>query len=119
MTAKELEIAIKEHEMQRLELKESFGAETIESACAFANAHGGFIVIGIDNNGHLAKKPLRGESLRDYENRIATSTEPSVAADAEKVEFAGAEADYSIDSTAFSDCPLMVKYFVKDNEGDG
>ena len=38
MTEKELECAIKAHEMQRLELKESCGAETIESACAFANA---------------------------------------------------------------------------------
>ena len=91
MTAKELETIIARHEMQQLELKESFGAEAIETACAFANAHGGFIVIGVDNNGHLAKKPLRGESLRDYENRIATSTEPSVAVDAEKVEFAGGE----------------------------
>ena len=45
----------------------------------------------MDNNGRLAKKPLRGESLRDYENRIATSTEPSVAVDAEKVEFCGSE----------------------------
>ena len=71
--------------MQQLELKESFGAEAIETACAFANAHGGFIVIGVDNNGHLANKPLRGESLRDYENRIATSTEPSVADDADEV----------------------------------
>ena len=34
--------------MQQLELKESFGAEAIETACAFANAHGGFIVIGDD-----------------------------------------------------------------------
>ena len=91
MTAKELETVVARHEMQQLELKESFGAESIETACAFANAHGGFIVIGVDNNGHLANKPLRGESLRDYENRIATSTEPSVAVDAEKVEFSGAD----------------------------
>ena len=91
MTAKELETIVARHEMQQLELKESFGAEAIETACAFANAHGGFIVIGVDNTGHLANKPLRGESLRDYENRIATSTEPSVAVDAEKVEFSGAD----------------------------
>ena len=48
MTAKELETIIARHEMQQLELKESFGAEAIETACAFANAHGGFIVIGDD-----------------------------------------------------------------------
>lgn len=42
MTAKELETIVVRHEMQQLELKESFGAETIETACAFANANGEF-----------------------------------------------------------------------------
>ena len=91
MTEKEIEIAIGEHEMQRLELKESFGAESIETACAFANAMGGYIVLGVDNSGNLAKSPLRIEALRDYENRIATATEPSVAVDAEKVSFRGGQ----------------------------
>ena len=87
MTAQELEIAIREHEMQRLELKESFNVECIETACAFANASGGYIVLGVDNNGNPAKAQLRFEALRDYENRIATATEPSVSVDAEKVAF--------------------------------
>ncbi len=91
MTEIELEIAIKAHEMQRLELKESFGSETIETACAFANTAGGYIVLGVDNKGNLAKSPFRFEALRDYENRIATSTEPSVAVDAEKVAFRGGQ----------------------------
>ena len=91
MTEKELEIAVKAHEMQSLELKESFGAECIETACAFANAGGGYIVLGVDNKGNLAKSPLRQEALRDCENRIATATEPSVAVDAEKVAFRGGQ----------------------------
>ena len=67
MTAKELEAIVARHEMQQLELKESFGAEAIESACAFTNAHGGYIVIGVDNSGHLAKSPCaesRCETMR-------------------------------------------------------
>ena len=55
MTEKELETAIQAHEMQRLELKESFGAECIETACAFANAQGGRIVLGVDNRGGSKK----------------------------------------------------------------
>ena len=90
MTAQELEIAIREHEMQRLELKESFNVECIETACAFANASGGYIVLGVDNNGNPSKAQLRFEALRDYENRIATATEPSVSVDAEKVAFRSA-----------------------------
>ena len=87
MTEKELDIIIKEHEMQTLELKESFGVECIETACAFANAHGGYIVLGVDDNGNPTKAQLRTEALRDYENRISTATEPSVAVDSEKFAF--------------------------------
>lgn len=89
MTEKELESLIKNRETRQIEFKESFGAETIETACAFANAAGGYIILGVDDNGDISKLPLRDEALRDYENRIATSTEPSVAVDAEKVPFRG------------------------------
>lgn len=69
MTSTELERTVKRHEMRRLEFKESFGVECIETACAFANAEGGLIVIGVDDHGERVKKPLRFEALRDYENR--------------------------------------------------
>ena len=91
MTTEELEKIVSRHEMQRLELKEGFNVESIETACAFANAGGGFIVIGVDDHGVPSKYELRGESLRDYENKISTATEPCVAVDAEKVLFGGRE----------------------------
>ena len=91
MTAEELERMIERREMSRLELKESFGAECIETACAFANAAGGYVVIGVDDLGMPSKNQLRTEGLRDYENRISTATEPSVAVDAEKMPFKGHE----------------------------
>lgn len=78
MTTEELEKIIARHEMQCLELKESFNVECIETACAFTNAQGGFIVIGVDNDGNPSKRQLRLEGLRDYENKISTATEPSV-----------------------------------------
>ena len=91
MTLEELDTIVRKHEMQRLELKESFSTECIETACAFTNAQGGFIVIGVDNDGNPSKNQLRFEGLRDYENKISTATEPCVAVDAEKVEFRGRE----------------------------
>lgn len=91
MTADEIESIIAKHEMQRIELKESFDAECIETACAFANAHGGLIFIGVTDCGEPSKSQLRRESLRDYENKISTATEPSVAVEAEKAEFRGRE----------------------------
>ena len=44
-------------------------------------------MIGVDDRGVPSKNQLRTEGLRDYENRISTATEPSVAVDAEKVPF--------------------------------
>lgn len=89
MTDEKIEQLVAKRERQNLELKESFGAETIESACAFANAGGGRIIIGIDDKGNPAKKSLRTESLRDFENRIATATEPSVAVDVDEKLYRG------------------------------
>jgi len=91
MKTEELANIVSRHEMQSLELKESFNVESIETACAFANAGGGFLVIGVDDSGEPSQHELRGEGLRDYENKISTATEPSVAVDAEKVAFKGRE----------------------------
>ena len=91
MTSEELETIVRKQEMQRLELKESFNVECIETACAFTNSQGGFIVIGVDNDGNPSKHQLRFEGLRDYENKISTASEPCVAVDAEKMEFRGRE----------------------------
>ena len=89
MTTIELQNIVARHEMQCLELKESFNVESIETACAFANANGGYIIIGVDNNGLPSKHGLRIEALRDYENKISTATEPCVAVDVEKIAFQG------------------------------
>ena len=89
LTSEELEAIVAKHEGQNLELKESFGIESIETACAFANASGGYIIIGIDDKGNPVKKNLRIESMRDFENRISTATEPSVAVDIEENLYCG------------------------------
>ena len=56
--------------MQQLELKESFGAEAIETACAFANAHGGFIVIGVDDPGLVSRPRNRLIAQTFYDMHI-------------------------------------------------
>lgn len=88
MSADELESILARREAQTLELKESFDKECIETACAFANAGGGYLVIGVKDSGELASAQLREESLRDYENRITTATEPVVVAEEEPDGFA-------------------------------
>lgn len=89
MTSAELENLIMLREMQRLEFKESFGNEAIETACAFANADGGHILIGVDDAGNPSRSQLRFEALRDYENRIGTVCEPSISVEASRVGYRG------------------------------
>ena len=85
MREDELLKLIAEHEGLHLEFKESFSTECIETACAFANANGGYLLIGLDNLGKLSQNQPRFEALRDIENRIATATEPVISVQLEKV----------------------------------
>ena len=77
MTAEELGKIIARHEMQCLELKESFNVECIETACAFTNAHGGFIVIGVDNDGNPSKRQLRFEGCVTTRTRFPQKNQKS------------------------------------------
>lgn len=71
-------------ESETLEFKERFNTDVIEAAVAFANTRGGRILIGVSDNGKLIKQRFAKEVLRDYVNRIATATEPSIIPSAEK-----------------------------------
>lgn len=75
---------IAQGESETLEFKERFNTEIIETAVAFANTRGGRILIGISDDGKFAKQSFGKEALRDYVNRIATATEPSIIPSAEK-----------------------------------
>ncbi len=72
-------------ESETLEFKASFGEGVIETATAFANTHGGKILLGIANDGSIVGTSFGDEALRDYVNRIANATEPSIYPDAYKV----------------------------------
>ena len=72
-------------ESQTLEFKERFNADVIETAVAFANTRGGVVLIGVSDEGCAVDQTFGKEALRDYVNRIAVATEPSVIPDAERV----------------------------------
>jgi ATP-dependent DNA helicase RecG len=76
---------IEEGESEVREFKERFNTDAIETAVAFANTRGGRIVIGVSDSGTLVAQEFPKEVLRDYVNRIATATEPSVIPEAEKL----------------------------------
>lgn len=85
MTEEMLARKLGEGESQKLEFKESFGSECIETACAFANANGGWILVGVRNDGTPNGMPLPIEACRDFEQKISSATEPRLSVEVESV----------------------------------
>jgi ATP-dependent DNA helicase RecG len=75
---------LKEGESEKVEFKVSFGKETIESLCAFANSKGGSVFIGIDDKGRIKGVESNQESIQNWINQIKNSTYPSIIPDSEE-----------------------------------
>ena len=65
-------------ENQQLEWKESFSKETVETVAAFSNASGGFIWVGVAQNGQVAGISATEETLKDWVNTIKQATQPQI-----------------------------------------
>ena len=85
MITKNIKHIIKQGESDRLEFKTSFGRETIETLCAFANSKGGTVLIGINDKGEIVGAQTTGETIQQWINRIKSSTSPSIIPDTEKI----------------------------------
>ena len=86
METADLKQRITQGENTTTEFKESFGQEAIETAAAFANTHGGMILIGVSDRQEISGITIGTETLRDVSNRIAQATEPRVIVDVESVD---------------------------------
>ena len=85
LTTEAIHTLLHAEEGATLEFKEQFGTDVIETAVAFANTHGGTVLIGVRDDAHITGTRLGKEALRDYVNRIATATEPVVVPAAYRV----------------------------------
>ena len=65
-------------ESEQIEFKESFGDEALETVGAFANTHGGTLLIGVKDNGKINGTQIGKKTLEDLANRILESTDPRV-----------------------------------------
>lgn len=67
---------LQEGESASVEFKTSFNDEAIEAVGAFANAHGGMVLIGIHDSGSVVGLSVGKKTLEDIANRIQEATDP-------------------------------------------
>ena len=71
-------------ENQHTEFKSSFNEAVIETLCAFVNAKGGKVYVGLDDNGNPVPNFSVGkETIANWINEIKNKTQPSIIADIE------------------------------------
>ena len=78
MNIEEVHNLIKAGEGSTVEFKQSFSKTVIETLVAFANAKGGTILIGVNNDGGISGVDLNDESIPQWINEIKTKTDPSL-----------------------------------------
>lgn len=63
-----------EGESEQVEFKERMDGEALETVAAFANTHGGTLLVGVADDGTVKGITLGKETLSDWANRIAQAT---------------------------------------------
>lgn len=71
---------IKQGEGQHVEFKESFSTENkaIGTLCAFANAEGGSVLVGVADAGAVVGVSIGKNTLENFANKLRDSTDPSL-----------------------------------------
>ena len=89
METSELKHRIAQGENTTTEFKENFDQEVIETAAAFANTDGGTVLIGVSDRQEIIGITIGKETLRNWSNRIAQSTEPRVTSEIQQIDIEG------------------------------
>jgi ATP-dependent DNA helicase RecG len=77
----ELSNILKQGESQTVEFKETFQEESLQTIGAFANTHGGTLLIGVNDSGVPIGVTVGKATLREMADKIAACTEPRVVPD--------------------------------------
>jgi len=72
-----------------LEYKSSFDRKSIETLVAFANANGGTVLVGVEDNGTVLGVSLGKETLNKWLGQVKSSTSPSIIPDIEAFDIDG------------------------------
>jgi len=72
-----------------LEYKSSFDRKSIETLVAFANANGGTVLVGVEDNCSVLGVSLGKETLNKWLGQVKSSTSPSIIPDIEAFDIDG------------------------------
>jgi ATP-dependent DNA helicase RecG len=86
MNQAEIQKIIQSGESERVEFKQSFSEELIETIVAFSNSSGGTIFVGINNQGEIIGIQIGKETLQKWTNEIKNKTSPSQIVDISEIE---------------------------------
>ncbi|MBU4189611.1 MAG: helix-turn-helix domain-containing protein [Candidatus Thermoplasmatota archaeon] len=81
MKGEKLVKMIEDGESEKIEFKETFDKDTIETVVGFANTTGGVILIGVSDKGKVKGVQVGRDSLKDWANHISQITEPTIVPD--------------------------------------
>ena len=68
-------------ESLRVEFKQTFSKEALESITAFANTNGGYLFVGVNDKGLILGIDVNNEIIKNWQNQIKLLTTPSLFPD--------------------------------------
>lgn len=82
---------ISEGESETVEFKKSTGLlrEIIETVCAFANRRGGYLFIGVEDEGKIVGQQVTDDTLKNIANAVKLNTDSKLYPNIEKIEIQG------------------------------
>lgn len=83
----EIQQLLREGESETVEFKKSTSLlrEAIESLCAFANHHGGYLLFGVSDDGRVIGQQVSDDTLKNIANTIKLNTDSKLYPGIEKV----------------------------------
>ena len=82
-----IEEILRKGECETIEFKEKFGKEAIETIVAMANARGGYVLIGVRDDGNVVGVSVGKNTLVNWANEISQNTEPRIIPQIERIRY--------------------------------
>ncbi len=82
---------IRNGESESVKFKKSTSSlrEGIETCCAFANHHGGYVIFGVDDNGIILGQQVTDDTIKNISNAVKLNTDPKLSPIVEKMVLEG------------------------------